>query len=571
MIAFDPNSTCEQAKAHYYEYLFGDTKECVSTQMLGHIDRCSSCQAEVRRLKVILAEGEGQAAGSDRQTTTAITTYLRFHFVYLRAFVDCKTLKLFLPSLAIPALEVSVPTPITVHLDNCQKCTSDLKEIRRLKLTSKQLGRLGQLFAEEPRIDAHICSEAQNAIASVGAMAFEGASAEILQHLCICQECRKLLYEDRMSRSEKLPQNSDQSPMPCDAVSPVDMFDYAIPYGIEPDHDPHLMFRKSLTSHLINCPRCLDKMQKLHDTVYSILERHESGIVTCYEICDSGRESTVSTSDGLYKDWPIEVQVFDNSAETETVQIPETRASEGIAASRGPEPKRKFSFLRPFIKPAAVAAAAAVILMAILLNIPVATAVIPEPIRKAFKGIENAYFATFLTSDTEEAVPIQEIWISQAENYTLYKTGPEYVLWDIKAESQKTRNLNTGSITTIQEDTDDLLDVMETMKVSLNLLRGNSMPEAQEGAKWLPVADEDIETAIPDTQVYDLVWTEKSLAGYIIRRKWRGYIDIETERLKRIESWVKLAEEQEYKRETFTSVSYPTTVKMKAVIKEAGF
>ncbi len=155
MIAFDPNSTCEQAKAHYYEYLTGDTKECVSTHMLGHIDRCSSCQAEVKRLKVILAEGEGQTAGtgSARQTTAAITTYLRFHFVYLRAFVDCKTLKLFLPSLAIPALEVSVPTPVTVHLDNCQQCTSDLKAIRRLKLTSKQLGRLGQLFAEEPRID----------------------------------------------------------------------------------------------------------------------------------------------------------------------------------------------------------------------------------------------------------------------------------------------------------------------------------------------------------------------------------------------------------------------------------
>jgi hypothetical protein len=568
MIAFDPNSTCEQAKAHYYEYLFGDTKECVSTHMLGHIDRCSSCQAEVRRLKVILAEGEEQTAGSDRQATTAITTYMRFHFVYLRAFVDCKILKLFLPSLAIPALEVSVPTPITVHLDNCQKCTSDLKAIRRLKLTSKQLGRLGQLFAEEPGIDAHICSEAQNAIASVGAMVFEGASAEILRHLCVCPECRKLLYEDRRSRSEKLSRNSDQSPMPCDAVSPADIFDYVIPYGIEPDHDPHVMFRKSLTSHLINCPGCLDKMQKLHDTMYSILERHESGIVTCYEIRDSGRESTVSSSDGLYKDWPIEVQVFDHSAETETVETLKTGAVGGVAASPGPEPKRKLTLLRPFIKPAAVAAAA-VILIAILLNIPAARAVdLLDQISRALQRIDTVCLETFATFDTEEAVPTQKIWISEASKHKLYKTGPEYVLWDIKAGTQKTRNLNTGSIATIPLNTDVFLNVKETVR---GLLPLNSMHEVPEGAKWLPVANEDVETAIPNTEVYDLVWTEKSLIGSVIHRKWRVYIDIEKKLPKRIEWWVKLAEEQEYEHETITEVSYPDTDEMKAVIEKAGF
>jgi len=562
MIAFDPKSACEQAKAHYYEYLFGGTKKCSSTQMLGHIDKCSSCQAEVRRLKVILAEGEEQTVGNATQTNKAITTYLRFHFVYLRAFVDCKILKLFLPSLAIPALEVSVPTPITVHLDNCQKCTSDLKAIRRLKLTSKQLGRLGQLFAEEPGIDAHICSEAQNTIASVGEMAFEGISPEILRHLCVCPKCRELLYEDREGRREKLPQNSDQSPLPCDAVSPADIFDYVVPYGIEPDHDTNVMFRKSLTTHLINCPRCLDKLQKLHNTLYGILDRHESGIVTCYNIRESGRESTVSTSDGLYKDWPIEVQVFDNSAETETV---EKGVFEDFEASLEPEPKRKFSFLRPFIKPAM--AAAAVILIALLLNIRSAGAVdLDRMISKALERIDTVCLGTFATSDTEGVVPIQEIWISQALNRKLYKTGPEYILWDIEAKSKITRDLNTGSITTIPLNTGVFLNVKETIR---DLLLLNSKQEVLEGAKWLPVADEDIENPIPGTQVYGLVWTDKSLIGSLIR-KWRVYINVETKLPKRIEWWVKLGQEQE-KCESVTEVSYPTTDEMKAFIKKAGF
>ena len=563
MIAFDPNSTCEQAKAHYYEYLFGDTKKCVSTHMLGHIDRCSSCQAEVRRLKVILAEGEEQTVGGATQATKAITTYLRFHFVYLRAFVDCKTLKLFLPSLAIPALEVSVPTPITVHLDNCQQCASDLKEIRQLKLTSKQLGRLGQLFAEEPNIDADICSEAKNAIASVGAMVFEGVSAEILRHLCVCPECRELLYQDRESRSKRLPQNSDQSPLPCDTVSPADIFDYVVPYGIEPDHDPHVMFRKSMATHLINCPRCLDKMQKLHDTVYSVFERHESGIVTYYNIRESGRESIVSSPDGLYRDWPIEVQVFDNSSETEAVEIPEEGAAGDIAASLEPEPKRKLKVLRPFIKPA-MAAVAAILLTLILLNVPIKANYLRE-ISKALEGIDNVYFAT---SDTEKAVPTQEIWISQALNLKLYKTGTGYFLWDFKAKSKITRDLNTSSITTIPLSTDVSINVKEIIR---SLLPLNNMYEVPKGAEWLPVANEDIENPISGIQVYDLLWTDKFLIGSLIHRKWRGYIDVETKLPRRIEWWEKLSEEKEYRLLIITEVSYPTTDDIKAVMEKAGF
>jgi hypothetical protein len=474
--------------------------------------------------------------------------------------VDCKILKLFLPSLAIPALEVSVPTPITVHLDNCQKCTSDLKAIRRLKLTSKQLGRLGQLFAEEPGVDPHICSGAQNAIASVGAMDFEGISPEILRHLCVCPKCRELLYEDRESRRENILQNSDQSPLPCGAVSPADIFDYVVPYGIEPDHDTNVMSRKSLTSHLINCPRCLDKMQKLHNTVYGILDRHESGIVTCYNIRESGGESTVSSPDGLYKDWPIEVQVFDNSAETETV---EKGVFEHVEASLEPEPKRKFSFLRPFVKPAM--AAAAVILIALLLNIRSAGAVDLDRIGRALERVRNVYFAT--SGTTEDAVPTQEIWISQALNRKLYKTGAEYLLWDIKAKSKIKRDLNTGSITTIPLNTNDSLNVKETIR---GLLPLNSQREVPEGAQWLPVAEEDIENPIPGTKVYDLIWTEKHLLGSIIR-KWRGHIDIEKKLPKRIEWWVKLGEEQVDKCESVTDVSYPTIDEMKAVIKKAGF
>ncbi|MBW8042261.1 MAG: hypothetical protein FVQ85_19990 [Planctomycetes bacterium] len=563
MISFDPNSMCEQIKAYYYEYLFGETKECVPTQMLGHIDRCSFCQAEVGRLKGILADGKENVVRSTRDTTTVLTTNLRFHFAYLGAFVDCNTLKLFLPGLAIPALEVSVPTPITVHLDKCKQCAKDLETVRQLKLTNEQLSRLGQLFAEKRGKYNISCRQAHPAVLAVLSMDFRETKKEVLKHVCTCPYCRKLLYQYREAfRSEHLSKKRKQE-FPCNEVSVTDIFDYVVPYGLDPANDQYAKFRESLTLHVMNCPRCLDKMQKLHDTVYSILERHESGIATCYNICDSGRDSTVSSSDDLYEDWPIEVQVFDNSTETETIKTRDASPVEGIAVPLEPEPKRKLSFLRPFIKPA-VAAAAVILAALFLFNAPTAKAVNLRQISKALEMIKNVCITTFYQ---EESNKTQEIWVSQVLNIKILKTKAECVLWDIKAKSQTTRDLNTGSIATISLNTDVLLKIKETMEGSLGLLRFNSMREAPEGAKWLP----DIETTIHNTEVYDLIWTEKSLIGSIIHRKWRVYTDTETKLPKRIEWLLKLPDEKEYKLETITTVSYPTTVKVKAVIKEAGF
>ena len=559
MIAFDPNSTCEQAKVYYYEYLSSDTKESIPTQTLGHIDRCSSCQADVRRLKVMLAENEEDPVESRKETNATIATYLRFHFVYLRALVDCKTLKLFLPSLAIPALEISVPTPITVHLDNCQQCVNDLQAIRQLKLTGKQHGRLGQLFAEESWVDTNACAEAQNAIASVGTMVFEGTSAAILRHLCVCPECRKLLYEDRKGRSGKLPQNLEQSPIKCDAVSAADIFDYVIPYGIDPDYDTNAMFRKALTSHLINCPKCLNKMQKLHDTVYSILERHESGTVTCYKINDSNQDSAARSDEYLYKDWPIQVEVFDSSSKKEPIEAREP------VFEAAHSPKRRFSLLKlkPFIKPV-TAAAAAILIAFLLFNIPVARAVNLHQIRKALEQMRDVYFVSF---DTEMAEPTQEIYVSQTLNIKMLKNRTKCVLWDIKAKSKTSKNLSTGSFTISEPSSNVLADIERTMKMPSVLLPFN----APEGTKLVPVAPEDVVIVIPGTQVYDLEWTAKSLNGSIIHRKWQGHIDIETKRPKRIEWLVKLPEEKDYKPVTVILVFYPTTDEIKAIIKKAGF
>ena len=562
MMAVNPNSICKQAQAYYYEYLRGQTQERIPAKMLAHIDKCRFCQDGVNQLKTILAESEKHITESTGQTNSAITTVLRLHFAYIGAFVTCETVRPFLPSLADPALEIGVPTPITVHLDKCQQCANDLETIRQLNLTCKQLHQLGQLFAEESAVDAETCAKARNAIPSVVAMVFSETNAEVLKHLCTCPDCRELLYKDRGARSEKLSGNLEQSPISCDAISAADIFNYVVPYGFDPENDQYAMFRQSLTSHLINCPKCLGKMQELHNTVYSILERQESGIVTRFKVDASAQDCIVSDSTNTHEDWPIEVQVFDKSSETDRI---EARGS-GVAVPRKGKQKLSTLSIRPFIKPAAVAAA--VLLVAILLlNGPVAKAVDLGQIYKALEQIKNVYLIRFVPEKSE---PIQEIWISQALNIKMFKTETQCVLWDIKGKSRKSRDLNIGSIKIVELNDDILAKVEETMDVPWDLLPFDNISAVPQDAKWQQVADENVETTLSNTEVYDLVWIDKSLIGSIIHRKWRAYVEIETTLPKRIEWWEKLAEDEEYELTTAINVSYPATVEIQAVINNAG-
>ncbi len=105
-------------------------------------------------------------------------------------------------------------------------------------------------------------------------------SAEILRHVCICQTCRQLLYEHRKEMIEYLPAYDLSPEFLCESISPSEIFVYTIPFGLDPANDQYAKFRPSFTSHLVKCQTCLGKMQELHNTIYAILERPDSGVVT---------------------------------------------------------------------------------------------------------------------------------------------------------------------------------------------------------------------------------------------------------------------------------------------------
>jgi hypothetical protein len=555
MIFFNDNLICEQAHAYYYDYLYEERKEYeyIPAGMLGHINRCRHCQAEVSRLKTILAEGV-----STRQTNSVITTGMRLHFAYIGTLVTCKTVRPFLPSLADPALEVGVPTPVTVHLDKCQQCANDLETIRQLNLTHKQLCRLGQLFAEEASIDAVACARTRNVISSVVSMVFRETNAEILKHSCTCPNCRELIYQRReMIRRGLLRGKMAQNQFPCEGVSEADIFDYCFPYGIEPSADQFAKFRPAFTSHVSTCPKCLSKMQELHRTVYSILKRQESGIVTRYKMVeDSAQDSIVSSPDDAYEGWPIEVEVLDKSKpEPNIIAFPQ-RLKQRVSTTR--------------LKKFRIPAAAAIILIAIglfFLGTPAAKAVDLGQIYKVLERIKNICVTALVPGESK---PTQEIWISRPLKIKMFKTEMEWVLWDIRGKSRKVRDLTTGSIIMAGLDEEMLVKIEEFIEGPVGLLPFDDISEVPEDAKWQKVTEEAIETAIANTEVYDLMWVKKALDGSIVYKRWRGYINTETKLPVRVERWIKLAK-GEYELENVMKVTYPAAVEMQAAIRDAGF
>ncbi|MCK5172551.1 MAG: hypothetical protein KAR47_04120 [Planctomycetes bacterium] len=408
----------------------------------------------------------------------------------------------------------------------------------------------------------NICKETAMNAASIAAMTFDGLSAEMLQHVCVCPKCRQALYKAREFRGRSIPPGAGDSTNLCEAILPSDVFDYVVPYGIDPDQDEYAMFRSSLTSHLTNCPTCLEQVQALHSRIYGILQREESGIVTCVELDDLSRQVDGTDSEDVDVDWPIEVQVYDEAGEESNIEIHKSKVEPSPETAQ----TAMMSTLKRFARPLT---AAAVILIAcsIFFTASVAQAIDLEHVYKALKQIKNVYIATLIPDSTE---PVQEKWISQTLNVTVLKTNAEWALWDLHNRSIKSKNPNGGSIETTRVEDDTLLAIKESASVPWGLLPFANVSSVPDNAKWQQVADEAIDAGASGIEIYDLMWTEQNLDGTPVYQKWRVHIDAETMLLQKVEHWQKLTEE-DYGLMLVMRVRYPGEHEIRTVITEAGF
>ncbi len=215
---------CEEAKLYYYDFLCDESSGLIAQSISDHIERCRNCQKQINQLKVALSQKEciRSEQGQDR---AAVTTMLQLHFAYIAEHVTCETVRPFLPGLLDPAIEIRIPTPITVHLDNCPRCDEDLKAIQKLNLNSTQLYGLSQFFAKGPSKDT---TEFPDMPAAVTAMA-QRADSEIvtIYHVDESAKTRKLGKSDDLYAgfpiSVEIIHNEDKVKQPVSTVNFADV------------------------------------------------------------------------------------------------------------------------------------------------------------------------------------------------------------------------------------------------------------------------------------------------------------------------------------------------------------
>jgi len=563
MIAPDPKLLCKQAESYYYDFLHKETIQLIPEPIVSHINHCATCKEQVNQLRAVLIKSEEHLESDQKEVSSAVTELLKLHFAYIGKPVTCDIVKPFLLGLLDTALEIRIPTPITIHLDNCRQCSEDLETIRRLNLSHRQLYRLSQLFADETSKDKVNCLQARAAILSVVFMRLHETNADVLRHLCICPGCQKALYDYRESvRSDLLLNRSDQKEFPCEQVSATDIFDYVVPYGLNPAKDQYAKFRGSLTSHLVTCPTCLAKMQQLHNTVYGIVEQTESGVVTLYHIDESAKAKAVCETEELYAGFPIRAEVMEQKDEVKDEQ---PAPAFNIASAL----KGKVSTINRKLTVKTIATVAAVILIgfALLLNITSAKAVTIDQICKAIEKVKNVHITKFVPDKTE---PAQEQWVSRALNIYMTKTAEQCVFWDIANGVTKIKHLDTGAVETTRLSAENITGIEKKMSGSLGLIPFYDIFDIPADAEWGHANKASLE--VDETiEAYDLMWIDRKYINLVVFKRWRVFVDPKTNLPQRTEFYQKLATDSEYSLKSAKMIEYLSDSEMQEVIEEVSF
>jgi len=560
MIAFDPNSLCRQAQPYYYDLLCSEGS--VPESIVGHVEQCAHCKKQLNRLKEAVSRA-GDLDASERGVSSAVSVMLRMHFAYVDKCVSCGAARPFLPSLLDPALQIRIPTPITAHLDKCRKCSEDLETIRELNLQPGQLRRLSQLLADRPPKDHIGCSEAKGKILAIVLLAVQEIDAEVLTHVCVCHDCREAVYQARERfRLEYLSDGRAGQGFPCEEVTAADIFDYVIPYGIDPGDDQYAKFRESLTSHLRSCPTCLAKMQQLHATIYGIAQRTESEVITIYHMNDSAATVAEDKTDEVYAGFPIRVETVSPQDEAK-VREP----APIVTFSSALRQRMRAMSKRPLARMAAIAAAAILIAVALLVKTPPAVAVTIDQIYNALQKARNAYIAHFVPDSKE---PIQERWISRTSGIYMVKTQEQLVLWDLKNNVRKEKRPVLGSVETRQMSEQAVADIEKDISGSWGLLPFSNLSQIPMDAKWHHVVDDSVEAASNSTDIYDLIWTRTTVAGSMAFTKWRFFVDPATRLPQKTEVYQKYGSVAGYVLRSVMVVDYLEDSEMRVVIKNAG-
>ena len=522
----DKNShLCEEAELYYINLAFGDESGEIPERIAAHVESCSYCRERLNDLKdnVLVTN---RASTQDSKTWKSQTHMLGLHFAHLGRGVGCGVVKPFLPTLTEPSLEVRIPTPITVHLDRCEPCNFDLNTIRDMDLTSKHLGVLNSIFTDKSSMQKVDCSIAAAFIRQYVNFEFQAIRPELIKHLCCCSVCQLLIYKARANKIEDLHGQNLETTFPCESVTFSDVFDYCFPYGLEPCSDQYAGFRESFVKELRQCPACLQKVQQMHQQVYAIKERPESGIITIYEISEEQKSGTTSKAKSNYEDFPISVKTVASEGQWKLPRTQQDRVAR-LGDKTHALPVRLKNVVR------AVAAAAVIAVVSMLLySLPSASAVTIQQIYNAIQNAANVHIKQYAAEGMEL---LQEKLVSK--DLGLYAVKDEYnlVVWDVTNKLKHTSTVGVSGQKTIDLTELQIATMKKRIHSSLDLMPFSHISEVPENAEWQELDASATEGPFGNTRVCELTWTVPTSEGVDLPYKWRAFVQKETQRPLRIE------------------------------------
>jgi len=542
MIVHNAKSDCRNARPYFYDFLSEQTRGTIPEDALDHIARCADCRNDIARLKDSLESSGDEHSRRQNRKDKAVIELLTLHLGYAGEPVKCGTAKQFIASLADPVLPVRVATPITKHVEECSACREDLQYLQDLQLSHGQLCRLGRLLAYEPGADDIDCSQARAAIDSAASMAFHETNAEQLKHLCTCPKCREWLYQRREDMLRELKQDKTvRSELSCESISTCDIFDFCVPYGVDPADKDFIELQERLASHLRSCPTCLARIQKIHENIYHIVERADSRVVTCFSLREKGEPAVGNVEEPAY------ARIIPAAAAL--------KLKRGLSALN----LKRYARL-------AVAAAAVIIIYAVLPGTPPAQALEPEFVR-AIKTVDNVHIARY---DFGKAEPLEKKWVSRSLGVCLLKTGEQFSLSSIPDRVQRTRNPQNGAIQKSDLTADDIEDLRKTINGSLGITPFDDMSNLPPGSELTELPGETLDTAGEGVEVYELTFRsdlEFNRAGFFL---WRFFVDAETSLPQKVQICCRSGADEDYEMRSQLVIEYLGEDEIKSAIESAS-
>ncbi|MHC4477121.1 MAG: hypothetical protein ACYTEL_15850 [Planctomycetota bacterium] len=541
---------CDDFSMEFHNLQVPEFAEKVAANVKEHLSDCKNCRARFELYKKMFPEG---LDAHGWRYIEQIGGLLFSHFSLMGAEVDCRTARPFLPLLADEERAVLVDTPVTAHVDYCQDCRNDVELLRGLGLDSQQAERLAQLYSRPASEGSDDCERFSESIALIAKVQFDKVDKKALEHVRMCKRCRQTLRNERAATVYAVGRGESQE-KGCHRAETGELFDHCVLFaGLDAKKRLNAEY-KEVSAHVAGCRTCLEKIFRMHGVIFSAANRGESGIVSCYELpTETEREGFTNVS-GYYSRVGMLVGVRDKSKD-------ELKAAGLAQKTRRPAVGRRRRRLVP-------AAAAAIILMAvglILLPLRANGRIALAEVYQAIAEIQNVCISRFGPGEDE---PTRIQYFSKSLGIRLFNLEDRIVLRDLENMVIKIKDRATGEITTEPISPDKLIEFRESLAGTLGLVPFAAITDVPADAQWNDVRDEDLESVIPGTEVYELTWSETQgeSAHYY---KWRVLLDPRTALPHRTQFGRRVSGEYDYEWRYVYVVTYPSEGEIEGLIQEA--